>query len=127
MPADHGTDVGGFEDLDSIGSMVSGRRCLAEAIARRITTPRGMLIDNPDYGYDVRYMLLNDYSTAEMAAEIAAIEAECKKDERVVDASAAWSFSVSGELLIALSITDGEGPFRFVLQVGEATAEVIGV
>jgi hypothetical protein len=48
--ADLGNDLACVFDLDPSVSEVSGRRALAEAIARRWLTPRGTLFYAPTYG-----------------------------------------------------------------------------
>jgi hypothetical protein len=78
-----GVDVSCYPDLDPLGTLVSGNTALAQAIARRLTTPRGGLFYDTNYGTDLR-LYLNEGMTNEAQSRIkAAIESECAKDERV--------------------------------------------
>jgi phage baseplate assembly protein W len=65
--ADLGTDLGCVSDLTSTMSLVSGRRALGEACARRLQTPRGRLIKHPNYGYDLTGELNGDLAVADIA------------------------------------------------------------
>lgn len=123
MAADLGTDVGGFLDVDPEGKMVSGRRCLAEAAARRLITPRGRLIDDPNYGTDVREYLNDDMGPADLALMFSAVIAECLKDERVVGADVTGTF-VNGAVTLNITLTDGDGPFSLVLSVSVTSVTV---
>ncbi len=53
-------DVSTFPDLDSSFTLITGRRVIAEAILRRLLTPRGGLAYDPDFGLDVRGWLNED-------------------------------------------------------------------
>lgn len=127
-----GHDLSCVMDLDPLMIEVDGRRGLAESIARRLITPRGGLIDDPTYGYDLRYYLNNDISgtTARDLAMIAGnIEAECLKDERVSIAPpprATVTFA-AGTMTVAISIADAAGPFQLVLGVSSVTVAILKV
>ncbi len=113
-------------DFASDSAMVTGRQGLAEAIARRLVTTRGTLIDDPDYGFDVRDFVNDDIDARGLALIGAGVEAECLKDERVVHAVAAMSF-LAGVLVIAVSLIDTVGPFRLVLSVSDVTVSILQV
>jgi hypothetical protein len=106
--------------------MVSGRRCLGEAIARRLQTPRGGLIDDPNYGFDLSGELNDDVTQEDVARMSSSIEAECLKDERVFGATATVVFA-NGTLLVTIKLTDSAGPFLLVLQVTSVTLELLTV
>ena len=77
---------GGVVDLDPYFRIVTGAKAVASAIACRLTCPRGGLIDDEEYGYDIRE-LVNQPLTATFARDAAQdIEAQCSLDERVSDA-----------------------------------------
>lgn len=124
-----GTDVNAVSDLDAAFGLVSGRLALAQALARRFSTPRGELArigDDPDYGYDLRE-LLNDDVGPRAPFEIASnAEREALKDERVKSARASAAIA-SGRLTLALFLTDAEGPFRLVLAASAVTVEILKV
>src|SRR5690349_16156686 len=88
MATDFGSDISGFPDLDPTFSLVSGTTALAQAIARRLESPRGSLWYAPDYGTDVRGRLNDAFTASGLHALQSDIEAECEKDERIRHASA---------------------------------------
>lgn len=114
--ADFGTDLSSFPDVDWSARPTAGPQVVAEAVARRLITPRGQLIGDPDYGMDVRQWIGDSsLSTTSMAA---AVETEAEKDERVERAEAGV-LREGDALRLALTLTLSSGPFTFVLAVSE--------
>jgi hypothetical protein len=113
--ADFGTDISTFvlqadgtytPDLDPSFSLITGTRVVGEAIARRLMTPRGALLYDPDYGLDLRAYLNDDLDTRELYTLGALIEAEAEKDERVLSAVVDLSLDArSSRLTIRLTVT----------------------
>lgn len=126
-----GSDLAGVSDLTAQMAEVSGRRCFAEGLARRLITPRGDLLDDPDYGTDVTEMLNDDIDAAAIPRIAASIEAEWLKDERclaatvVVVVTPALGFAVA--LTITGTVTDGRGTFRLVLAATSVTVALLEV
>ena len=114
-------------DLDPTGIEVSGRTCLAQAIARRLLTPRGRLLDDPNYGFDVAGYMGDDLSTSDLAQIRAGIENECVKDERVEGATAELTLAANGTLLINVTLSDADGPFTLVLAVSAVSVSILSV
>lgn len=125
----YGLDLACVSDLDPGFVIVTGRRLLAEAIARRLQTPRGTLIDDGNYGYDVVGELGDDLAPSDLGRIAAAIEAECAKDERVVSARATVTLQVPGQplngLIVTVLLQDGSGPFPLVLAVSSVTVALL--
>ena len=121
MP-DLGSDFAGILDLTSGLTQVSGRTALIEAIGRRLTTPKGRLFYNLDYGHDVRQYL----SAAVPPAGVieSAIAAECLEDERVEDVEVVVEL-LGDSLRIDVYLTDDAGPFRLTILVSELTVEIL--
>jgi hypothetical protein len=100
----------------------SGRALLIEAIVRRLVTYRGTLIDTnvpsetADYGNDVTQNVNADFSPREIAMAAAAVDAELRKDERVIRSSTVATL-VGDVLILAITVTDGIGPFKLTLAV----------
>jgi len=123
-----GTDFACVDDINAnLSQATSGNRCLAEAIARRISTARGTLFYDTDYGTDIRSRL-NGIEAREITA--LAIENEALKDERVKDVKVALDFgelgtAQQGTLLISLELTASDGPFVLVLSVNDLTVEIL--
>lgn len=122
----YGHDLFCVNDLDPGMLEVDGRVCLAQALARRLITPRGGLLDDPNYGYDLTGFLNDDVTHATLASMQGQINAEMLKDERVIAASSTVVF-VSGQLIVTISITDGVGPFPLVLAVSSVTVQVLSI
>jgi hypothetical protein len=105
-------------------SETSGRPLLGEALLRRLVMYRGTLIDvvipstTANDGTDVTQFVNADFSPREIAMLGASVDAEMRKDERVVGSSTQASL-VGEVLLLPINITDGEGPFRLTLAVSD--------
>ena len=125
--ADLGTDLSGISDLDPAMLEVSGRTGLAQAIARRLITPRGRLIDDPNYGFDLTGRVGNDLGPRDIAILESGIEAECLKDERVITADVTVVLGAGGILTVSIGLQDGAGPFTLVLAVSDVTVALLTV
>lgn len=126
MTTDFGSDLHtpGLLDLDPYFTFVDGAAALGEALGRRLVTPRGSLIDDPAYGYDVRAHLNDDDPNP--GAIVAEVEAELAKDERVRRARAAVTFDAAlGALVVVADVLTAEGPFRLTLAVSAVSADLL--
>ena len=123
-----GTDFGCVDDVNANLSVTpTGERCLGENIARRISSARGSLFYDTDYGTDVRSRL-NAIERKEILA--LHLEAEALKDERVKGVKAALEFgeagtAQAGTVLVELELTTSDGPFVLVLSVDAVTVEIL--
>ena len=109
---------------------VSGRSCLIEALVRRLVTYRGTLIDvvipstTADYGTTILDYVNDDSNKRELAMVGAGVDAELRKDERVIRSTTVAT--LAGDILmIAITITDGEGPFKLVFAVSSAAVQLL--
>jgi len=131
--ADYGTDVSCTDGLQT-GVLVSGNRLLAQALYRRLITPRGMLRGGEkeaDYGIDLVGLIGNINYPGMLAALPGQIRSECLKDERVSDVSATVEESEDSAgavtYLITISVTPEDGSeFDFLMSVNDATAALFG-
>jgi hypothetical protein len=97
---------------------------IAEAVTRRLTCPRGGLLDDPNYGIDLK-AYLNHGSTF---GDLRTLETRCineaSKDERVGAAEITIASDALGsELTVSVSITPYDPalrPFQFVFAVTDA-------
>jgi phage baseplate assembly protein W len=93
---------------------------LANAIIRRLDTPRGQLPDDPDYGIALRSMLSAGITDAGRRSISGRIYNEITKDERV-DSLRVDVTPGDESLTIALTVTPVEGePFTTTLAVTSA-------
>jgi len=119
--ADLGEDIGGVDDIDWNMSFASGRRCLAEAIARRWLDLAGSLFYAPDYGKGLAAYLSASVAESEIAGDL---EEEALKDERVRDVSVTVT-RTGEELRINARLTDADGPFDFTVFAGALDARLV--
>lgn len=125
--ADLGSDLSCVDDCTPEMSEVSGRQCLVQAIARRYITARGRLIDDANYGYDLTQYVNDDLKPADIGRIQAGAEAEAKKDERVLEATAKITLTVAGIMIVTIALTDAVGTFFLVLSVSEVTIQLLSV
>jgi hypothetical protein len=126
--ADLGIDISCTDDLDPAFTPVTGTLALAQAIARRLITPRGGLFYDLEYGLDLRAYLNAGIAQSDgFAYRLGAqIESECLKDERVLSVNADVTFDPQTEsLTVLLSGVAGAGPFRLVLSIDAVTVEIL--
>lgn len=93
---------------------------VAQAVYRRLTTPRGGLIDDPDYGLDVRSFLHKGMTPAEVRAIAGQIRLEILKDERVLDAEVRLRDVSMRRFTLEIACVTATGPFELT---GPVTAE----
>lgn len=102
-------------------------RVVAQSIARRFMTPRGAVLDAPDYGYDLRGMCNRGVPAEELRALHSRMHAEATKDERVDSANIA--LEVDGRTVrarVELTLRGSSEAFRFVVAVDAALAALEG-
>lgn len=114
------------QDLSSPSYMASGTQAVAEAILRRWTTPRGALIDDPNYGFSVMDLVSDDLGKRDIAYAQQQLAQECEKDERVRRASVVLTLAPStGNLTISATVTTAAGPFKLVVAVSAVSVELL--
>ncbi len=133
MAIDYGRDTSVIDDVGPRDRLVSGRRNLANALARRLGTPRAALAeidDDGDYGLDLRQLIGESLSPADERRWKADIAAECEKDSRVGAAVVSFTLTPATqalEIVIEIEPADGSAPFTLVLAISELTVEVLRV
>jgi hypothetical protein len=122
VDTDFGVDLAGILDVGSTLVLTSGRRALAEAILRRLTTPRGSLFYDFDYGFDLRQFI----SAPEPQPGFLEMQVrtEVEKDERVESVEVETTF-ISETLTARLTVTDADGTFKLTLAVTNLTVEYL--
>lgn len=125
-PSGLGIDVSTFVDgdLDPTFALITGPRVVAEAIARRLTTPRGGLPRHPGYGTDLRRWVNVALTPARRAAVRSAVAGEASADPRVesIDVELVESGS---SLRISITGTCAAGPFDLVVDVADLSVEIL--
>lgn len=124
MATDFGTDIAGVGDYDAALSFVSGERCLAEALANRLLSPPGSLIDDPDYGFGLRNLLNETLEDPSIYAP--RLELELLKDERVRSARVELDYNQSTrKLTTTILVQTADGPFRFVVVATPSNYDIL--
>jgi hypothetical protein len=124
-PFGYGVDLSCVEDLTETMAEVDpfSTRALAEAIYRRLSTPRGALPDDGVYGLDLRSYLNRGTTAAELRDLASQVRAEITKDDRVSSADVTVTVPSSSELNVRIRITPEDpelGPFDLTLAVTSA-------
>ncbi len=125
-PFGYGTDLSCTSDLSEGLLEVDpfSTRALAEALMRRLDTPRGALVGDPNYGYDLRAALNRGVTEQDVRAIAANVRAEIEKDDRVDFAAVTVTPSADGSTLrVQLVITPVDpsiGGFTLTLAVTSA-------
>jgi hypothetical protein len=116
------------------GQYVTGPRLVAEAIYRRLTTPRGILRggeEEANYGLDLAALVGSVRSKSDIASLPAQIEAEIRKDDRVETVTVSILETTTTAALrsftISFAVTTGAGPFTLVLGADAVTVELLGI
>lgn len=126
--ADFGRDLVALDSLDTTRT-VTGIWALLYALGRRLSTARGRLLDDPDYGFDVREYLSEeiDVSNPRTLLELqGGARAECMKDDRVGACTVRATFlDLARRLTIEVLGESSEGPFELTLGVSAVTVEIL--
>jgi len=126
MATDFGRDLSCVTDLDPAMTEVSGRLVLSQALVRRLLTPTGGIVDDPDYGYDLGAQLNDDLTTAQVAQIAPRVDLEFLKDERVFASSTEGTF-LAGVVTLSSLVTSADGPFRLTLAADGVTVTILRV
>ena len=129
---DYGSDVSTFaggNGLDPSFATITGPRVVAEALARRLMTPAGTMIGDPNYGYDLRALINKRLTVADLYSVRSSIAAELVKDERVQDVPTCdlTADTSTGVVTVTASVDLGQGPFALVLAVSAVTVQLLKV
>jgi hypothetical protein len=122
---DFGTTLSCTFDLDAMGAQVTGLQALSQALIRRITTPRGRLLYDPNYGYDIMSEINDDVVDSQVGAIGAQMDQEFLKDQRVFSSTTTVTLSAFGEIDTTSLIQSALGPFSLVLNVTAVSVNVV--
>lgn len=116
-----------ISDLVIPSNQVTGFTVVAQAIARRWQTPRGALIDDPDYGFDLSDFVNDDLDKATLAGIAHSAANEAEKDERVLTCEVTVTFITGGLLNVIGKVVTTQGPFALVVSVSQVTVSLLQV
>lgn len=129
-----GVDFDCITDITPNLILASGKRNLANAIARSLLTPRGWLYDVTGdrvegaaaYGDDILSDLNAELTQVEADSIAGRIEEQCKRDPRVneADVTVQWSLATS-TLTMTILLETAVGPFPLIMKVSALTVEIL--
>lgn len=123
-PFGFGVDLSCVEDCNATFDEVDpfSQRAIGEATVRRLTTARGLLDDDPDYGLDLRAYMNRGTSLQEIADLAGAVRNEVTKDDRIESATVTATYEGT-TLRVKVTITPVDpntGIFSLTLAVTSA-------
>ena len=118
---DFGADLACTDDLteDFLELEGTDERIVREAVIRRLTTPRGSLADDLDYGVDLRGYLNRGLSPAGLRELEGVVLGELLRDDRIDDATASATLDGS-TLRVEVSGSTARGPFALTLALTDS-------
>lgn len=128
MTADFGTDFYCMNDLDEALRMVSGVGIVIQAAYHRLTTTA--LIDDEDFGIDVRALLGRGYTADTIATIQPQIDAALQRDDRILTTTTRATLEPGTDangarLTLDVSGDTAAGPFRLVFAITEESVSII--
>lgn len=115
------------------GRFVEGSMLVAQALFRRLITPRGTLRggeEEANYGLDLASLVGSATTTAAVASLPGKIENELRKDPRVESVQATVTQTVEGPVTrwaVSVAVVTAQGPFVLQVGVSGVTAELLGI
>ena len=114
----------GSAGLDPNFSLVGGTTVLAQDLYHRLITTQGTLVNFPDYGGNLLYMLSMGVTSTSLGVIQMSLQNQCLEDQRVNSAVVNTSFeTITSTLTVNILITPNNGltPFTMVISVNELT------
>jgi hypothetical protein len=131
-PLGYGTDLSCVEDVTEDLAEVDpfSPQAIGEALLRRLTTPRGQLPDDPNYGMDLRGYCNRGVPTGELREIAGQIRSEVTKDDRVEDVSVVVTVPALNAMSVRIDVTPADpslDPFTltFAVTSGQLLLEAI--
>lgn len=122
----YGRDLAGVSDIDELFIEVEGDDAMVQALARRLITPRGTLIDDDDYGMDLRSYLSRKLTEPELAALPSSVANELRKDDAVIDVTCELVVYEAGERIeLDIQVDRGTDTLAFTFALTPSKVSVI--
>lgn len=126
--ADFGLDFWCDGDLAPDLRTTTGLELAQQAIAARLSTPHGMVIDDPDYGEDLSVYLSAALTKNTLPKIIGAALGQIQKDDRIQNASVTARLSGPFDArIVELDIggTFLDAPFALTLAITDVSVSVL--
>ena len=126
MSVDFGLDLACMTDLSPTMAETASMVTLAQALVRMVTTPRGSVVDAPNWGIDVT-AYVDGPMDARGAQKVASLmDAQFRQDDRVLRSSTQATWNASTETLRTVSaIITSNGPIRLTLDISNVTVALL--
>jgi hypothetical protein len=113
----YGSDLWCEDDIDDLASELPSTNPLivAQANYRRLSTERGTLIDDPDYGFDLLGLIHHGVTQDFIASIPGQVKNELLKDERNETVECTISNVTARSFDVEIRGTTAEGPFDLVV------------
>lgn len=124
-PLGYGTDLSCVQDSTDDFKEVSGPMVVVQRVARRFITPRGSVLDDKDFGCDMRGLLHHGTPLAELRNWQSRMRNEALKEETVDDAEVQLTLNATASKVSAtvrLTLRDERETYAFVLAVTDGEA-----
>lgn len=126
-PLGYGIDLVCQDDLtaDLAETDPAGFQALAQDCYHRVTTDRGTLPDDPDYGINLAGLLSRGLTDAEITRAQQTAESEIKKDDRVAGAAVTITEGAAGLFSITILIEPADpavSDFRLIATVQDSVS-----
>src|SRR6185369_2291909 len=109
--SEFGIDLDCADDVDPGMREATGEYLLRQDIRWRLSTRRGLLINDPNYGIDLRDLVNADLTEDELAHIPSMVAAELDKDDRILsppECTVEWD-AVANILTISVRLTTANG------------------
>jgi len=121
-----GVDLDCIADTGKSFTLAKSVRNIGNALARRLTTPRGGLFYDGNYGIDVRSYLNAGMTSGQISQVQADIAAEVSKDPRVENPIVTVTTDLpAASMSITIACEIADAPFEFQVAVSALTVELI--
>lgn len=115
---------GGYPDMTPGGLESTGRAVLAERLVRRMTTPRGSVIDAPNECFDIHDWLSKEFNAQTLSQLRSTVRQEMLNDVGVVDCGVQATFN-AGKLTVRISVRSSDGNFVLTLNISQLTIDML--
>lgn len=131
LDTDYGSDMSCVTDITAMATELSGDdpRIVAESDARRLSTDRGTLIDDPNYGWNLQDLVQRPLTPADIATIPGQVKGELLKDDRHETLDVWTTGQTTSNLLVHVKGTTAKGPFGLTMAItdaGVAVKEIFG-
>lgn len=127
VSTDFGADVSCWDDIDplAVDLLPDDTNVVAQDAYHRLITPKGSLLDDPDWGIDILDFIHQPASAAYLASLPGIVRSELAKDDRIDSVEVTVTLQPSDSMRISVRGETADGPFDFVVGVSASGTELV--